>query len=436
LGAPIKAWKVTGMQITVENVGGCKRIIKAEIPADIVSNKLAEGFRDINKQVQFPGFRKGKAPKHLLEKRFGKEVSDDIRQTLADEAVKSAVEEHALKILGDVELVEVGDIKGGAPVQMTLQAEVYPEFELPEYKGLELERPAVKVEEHEVHAQLRGDQMQKGELKPVEGASEKGQFVRANVKVTVGDEEVFAQKRGLMEVGFGWVAGLKPANAEKQLVGLKVGDTKDIKLNLPDDFERVELRGKAAVIQLEITDVLTYEGPTLEELAKQNGFEGVDAWREEIRGQVLSRKEADLDRAMEEKALQKVADDTKMDLPERFSARKAAELVQQQAYRMYQRSVPEEEIREFLSQNRDKGIEEVKSMLKRAFVTDAIARKERLVVTEDEMQREAGRLAQMVGRPQDEVYAQFQQNGTLAGMREELKTSKVLKLLRQKAKYV
>jgi trigger factor len=424
------------MQITVENVGGCKRVIKAEIPADVVADKLAEGFRDINKQVQFPGFRKGKAPKHLLEKRFGKEVANDIRQTLADEAVKSAVEEHALKILGDVEMVEVGDIKGGAPVLMTLQAEVYPEFELPEYKGLELERPPAKVEEHEIHAQLRGDQMQKGELKPAEGTSRKGQFVRANVKVSVGEEEVFAQKRGLLEVGFGWVAGLKPAKAEDQLVGLKVGDTKDIKLNLPDDFERADLRGKAAVIHLEVTDVLAYEGPALEELAKQNGFETVDAWREEIRGQVLSRKEADLDRAMEEKALQKVADETKMDLPERFSARKAAELVQQQAYRMYQRSIPEDEIREFLSQNRDKGIEEVKSMLKRAFVTDAIARKERLVVTEDEMQREAARLAQMVGRPQEDVYAQFQQNGTLAGMREELKTSKVLKLLRQKAKYV
>jgi len=75
-------------------------------------------------------------------------------------------------------------------------------------------------------------------------------------------------------------------------------------------------------------------------------------------------------------------------------------------------------------------------MLKRAFVTDAIARKERLVVTEDEIQREVNRLAEMVGRTPDEVYAQFQQNGTLSGMREELKTSKVLKLLRQKAKYV
>jgi trigger factor len=424
------------MQITVENAGGCKRIIKAEVPADVVSNKLAEGYRDINIQVQFPGFRKGKAPKHLLEKRFGTEVANDVRQTLADEAVKSAVEEHALKLLGDVELVEVGDINAGGPVQMTLQAEVYPEFELPEYKGLELERPAVKVEEHEIHAQLRGDQMRKGELKRVDGASAKGQFIRANVRVTEGENEIFSQDRGLLEVGFGWVAGLKPAKAEDQLVGLKVGDGKDIKVELPEDFERTDLRGKDAVIHIEVVEVLGYEGPALEELAKQNNFEDVNAWREEIRGQVLSRKEADLDRAMEEKALTKVADQTKMDLPERFSERKAGELIQQQAYRMYQRGTPEEQIREFLSQPRDKGIEEVKTMLKRAFVTDAIARKERLVVTEDEIQREVARMAQMVGRTQDEVYAQFQQNGTLSGMREELKTSKVLKLLRQKAKYV
>lgn len=424
------------MQITVENAGGCKRIIKAEIPADVVTSKLNEGFRDINKQVQFPGFRKGKAPRNVLEKRFGKEVADDVRQTLADDAVKSAVDEHALKLLGQVEVVEVGDIKSGNPVLLTLEAEVYPEFELPEYKGLELARPAVKVEEHEVHAQLRGAQMNKGELMPVEGASEKGQFLRANVKVTVGEEEVFSQNRGLLEVGFGWVAGLKPAKAEEQLVGLKTGDTKEMKAKLPEDFGREDLRGKEAVIQLEVADVLAYEGPVLEELAKEAGFESVDAWREDIQGKVMSAKEAELDRAMEEKALQQVADTTTMDLPEKFSQRKAAELVQQQAYRMYQQGAAEEMIREFLQANRDKGVDEVKGMLKRAFVTDAIARKERLVVTEDEIQREVARLAEMVGRTPDEVYAQFQQNGTLSGMREELKTSKVLKLLRQKAKYV
>lgn len=424
------------MQITVENVGGCKRIILAEIPAEVVTSKLNEGFRDINKQVQFPGFRKGKAPRNVLEKRFGKEVADDVRQTLADDAVKTAVDEHALKLLGQVEVVEVGELKTGNPVTLKLEAEVYPEFELPEYKGLELQRPAVKVEEHEIHAQLRGAQMNKGELKSVESTSEKGQFIRANVKVTVGDEQVFSQDRGLLEVGFGWVAGLKPAKAEEQLVGLKTGDTKEMKAKLPEDFGREDLRGKEGIIHLEVGDVLAYEGPALEELAKENGFESVDAWREEIRGQLMSAKEAELDRAMEEKALLQVAEKTTMDLPEKFSQRKAAELVQQQAYRMYQQGAAEESIREFLQANRDKGVDEVKNMLKRAFVTDAIARKERLVVTEDEIQREVNRLAEMVGRTPDEVYAQFQQNGTLSGMREELKTSKVLKLLRQKAKYV
>ena len=436
VGRQIEAWKAIAMQITVENPGGCRRIIKAEVPADVVTSKLNEGYRDINKQVQFPGFRKGKAPRNVLEKRFGKEVSDDVRQTLADEVVKEAVDEHALKLLGTVEVVEVGELKNNTPVVLTLEAEVYPEFELPEYKGLELERPVVKAEEHEIHAQLRGAQMNKGDLKPVEGASKKSQFIRASVKVTVGDDEIFSQERGLLEVGFGWVAGLKPAKAEEQLVGLSKDDTKEIKLKLPGDFEREDLRGKEAVIHLTVAEVLEYDGPTLEELAKENGFEDVDAWREDIRGKVLTAKEGDLDRATEEKALAKVADKTEMELPQKFSERKAAELIQQQAYRMYQQGMPEESIREFLDKNQGQGVDDVKNMLKRAFVTDAIARKERLVVTEEEIQREVARMAQMVGRTPDEVYAQFQQNGTLSGMREELKTSKVLKLLRQKAKYV
>jgi trigger factor len=428
------------MQITVENSGGCKRVIKAEVPAEVVAGKLAEGFRDINKQVQFPGFRKGKAPRSVLEKRFGKEIADDVRQTLADEAIKEAIDEHNLKLLGQAEVLEAGDVKSGQPLLLTLEAEVYPEFELPEYKGLELKRPPATIAEHELHAQLRGEQMQKGDLNPVDGAAEKGQFIRAKVTVSSGEgdaaEELFSQERGLLEVGFGWIAGMKPAAAEKQLIGLKAGDTKEMKATLPDDFGREELRAKEAQISLSVHEVLAYEGPSLEDLAKEKGFENLEAWREEIRGQLMSRKEADLDRQTEEKALQQVADSTNMELPQKFSERKARELIQQQAYRMFQQGTPDDVVRDFLAKAGENGVEDVKAMLKRAFVMDAIAKKERIVVTEEDLQRELGRIAGMVGRSVEEVQAQFTENGTISGMREELKTGKVLKLLRQKAKYV
>lgn len=152
------------MNITVENTGGCKRVIKAEIPADIVKTKLAEGFRDLNKQVQLPGFRKGKTPKEVLEKRFGVEIANDVRQTLADEALKTAIEKHALQLLGQPELISTTDIKEGAPSTFTLEIEVRPEFELPEYKGLEVERPAAKVSDQEIQAYLRDAQIRRGKL--------------------------------------------------------------------------------------------------------------------------------------------------------------------------------------------------------------------------------------------------------------------------------
>jgi trigger factor len=424
------------MQITVEKAGGCKTIIRAEVPAEVVTNKLSDGFREINKQVQFPGFRKGKAPRAVLEKRYGKEVLDDVRQTLADEALKQAVDQEAFKLLGQPELIEVGDLKSGAPAKLTLEAEIYPEFELPEYKGLELKRQTPAVQDHEVHAILRSEQVHKGKLNPVEAAAKKGLFVRGTVKVTSGDDVLMNQRRGLIEVGYGFVAGLVPKEGDEALVGAKAGETRTLAAVLPDDFAREELRGKEASIEVEITEVCEYEGPELEEVAKQRGYEDVAAWKEDVRGKMLSSKEAELDRHIEERALQKVADATEMELPEKFSQRKARELVQQQAFRMYQAGQGDEDIREFLEANKDQGVEEVKAMLKRAFVTDAIARKERLVVTEDEIRREIESLAQRAQRTTEEVLAQFQQDGTLSGMREEMKTSKVLKLLRDKAKYV
>lgn len=423
------------MQITIENGGGCKRIIRAEIPAELVSQKLAEGFREINRQVTFPGFRKGKAPRALLEQRFGGDVKNDVRQTLADDALKQAVESNALKILGQAELVGDVPLEGNAPATLTLEAEVYPEFDLPDYKGLTVERPTPKVQDHEVYARQRTEQMSDGKMNPVDGPARKGQLLRASVRVQHGDEVIFRQNGGLLEVGYAWIAGLKPADGEKQLAGLKAGDSKELKANLPQDFGRDDLRGKECVIHIDVTEVLEYEGPSLDEFAKLKGKESLAAWGEEVKAALTSQKESDIDRYVEEKLIQQVVEATKMDLPERFSVRRAAELVQQEAYRMYRAGVAEEEIRQFLADNKDKGVDEVKNMLKRAFVIDAIARKERTIVTEDEVNREIARIAAAVGRTADDLQTEFQQRGTLNGMREEMKTAKVLKLLREKAKY-
>ncbi len=423
------------MQITVENAGGCKRIIRAEIPANLVNEKLSEGFREINRQVVFPGFRKGKAPRQVLEKRFGADVKNDVRQALADDALKQAVESNALKILGQAELVGAVDLNPGTAAVLTLEAEVYPDFEVPEYKGLKVDRPSPKVEDHEIYARQRTEQMSEGKLDPVEGAAKKGHLLRANVRVTHGEEVIFRQNGGLLEVGYAWIAGLKPVNGEKELVGLKAGDSKELTAKLPDDFGRDDLKGKDCNIHIEISEVLTYDGPDLAEFAKAKGKESLAAWGEEAKTALMSQKETDIDRYVEEKVIQQVLEKTNMDLPEKFSTRKAAELVQQEAYRMYRGGVGEEEIRQFLADNKDKGVDEVKNMLKRAFVIDAIARKERVIVTEDEVNREITRIAAAVGRTTEELTAEFQQRGTISGMREEMKTAKVLKLLREKAKY-
>ena len=424
------------MQITIENEGGCNRLIKVNVDAETVSEKLRESFRDINRQVAFPGFRKGKAPRKLLEQRYGKEVADDIRQSLADDALKQALEEHALKVLGSPELEGVPEIKSGSPAELILKAEVYPEFELPKYKGIELERPETTVEEHEIHAQIRQEQINRGSMDPVDGPTEDGSFIRADIEVVSDDKTVFQRNGGLIEAGFGWIAGLKPKNAKKALLGLKVGDEKELKANLPDDLPDEENRGKPAVIKLKVIEVLKVEGPSPEDIAQSLGFDDLEGWREKLESEIRKQKDADLDRVLEDRAIAKVTDAIDMELPAKYSEKKAEQLLQQQAFRLYQSGADENLIRELLAEGKERGIEDVKSSLKRAFVIDAISRKERIVVTEDELKREIERLASQVGRDAGEIWDEFDKAGRLSGMREEFKTAKVLKMLRQKAKYV
>jgi trigger factor len=425
------------MNITVENTGGCKRVIKAEIPADIVKTKLAEGFRDLNKQVQLPGFRKGKTPKEVLEKRFGAEIANDVRQTLADEALKTAIEKHALQLLGQPELIGTTDIKEGASSTFTLEIEVRPEFELPEYKGLEVERPAATVSEQEIQAYLRDAQIRRGKLdNAAEGeAAKKGQFLKADVHINVGDDTIFHRHGGLVEVGVPYIAGLKLPQGDDVLVGAKAGDHKDLPLTLPADFMQEAYRGKAAAITLDVTSVMSFSGPSVEEVSKEEGHESLEKFKEEAKDNIRRDKEAEIDQMVEERLIKIVTEKANFELPEKFSKAKAVDILQQEAYRMYQHGAPEEEVQKFLQSNKEAGLERTKSQLRTAFVIDALARKERLVVTEDELNRQVAELASQIGQPLDQVYQTMNQRGMLPGIREELRTRKVLKLLRQKAKY-
>ncbi len=424
------------MQITIEKTDGCKCVITAEIPAATVNEKLAEGYRDINKQVSFPGFRKGKAPRKMLEQRFGGDIQNDVRQNLADEVVRKAVDEHELKLLGQVEVIEASDLNGKEASQFKLEAEIYPEFELPKYKGLELKRPDPKVEEHEIHATMRSAQIEKGEIKAKEGESVEGDFIRCNMKVMVGDEEIFNQPRGLVEAGYEWIAGLKPADAKTILVGIKAEDKVETKANLPEDFGRDDFAGKEANLTLEIIEIMEADAPPMEEIWKGLQMESEEAWRKKIEENLMSNKDAEIDRMVEEQAVDKVVKGTEMDLPEKFSQKKANDFIQQQAYKMYQEGMPDEEIKAYIDGNKGQGVEEVKGMLKRSFILDAISKKERLVVTEDEISRKVQEIANSMGLPVETVQTALEQQGSIDGMREELKTAKVMKLLRTKGKYV
>ncbi len=425
------------MNITVENTGGCKRVIKAEIPAELVKTKLSEGFRDLNKQVQLPGFRKGKTPKEVLEKRFGKEISDDVRQSLADEVLKAAIEKHALQLLGQPELTSAGDLKEGAPSIFTLEVEVRPEFELPDYKGLEVERQAAVVTDQEIQAFLRDTQIRRGKLEnaPEAAPAKNGQFLRADVHINVGSDTIFHRHGGLVEVGVPYIAGIKLPQGDAALVGAKVGDHKELPLKLPADFMQESYRNKDAAITLDITAVMDFSGPSVEEVAKEEGHENLEAFKTEAKDNIRRDKEAEIDQMVEDKLIKMVTEKAKVDLPEKFSKAKAVDILQQEAYRMFQHGTPEAEVQEFLKKNKDAGLERTKSQLSTAFVIDAIARKERLVVTEDELNRQVAELASQIGQPLDQVYQTMNQRGMLPGIREELRTRKVLKLLRQKAKY-
>jgi len=297
---------------------------------------IKEAYRNNSAKINVPGFRKGKAPLHIIETYYGKEVFfEDALNLLYADAVEEAINESGLKVIDDKMDFDLVSISKEDGVEFKVSVTTYPEIELTEYKGLKAERPLVKVEAAEVNAEVKSLQERNARMVSVEDrAAKKGDTVVIDFegfKDGVAFEGGKAEGHSL-ELGSGqFIPGF-----EDQIIGKNIDDEFDVNVTFPEEYGAEDLAGQPAVFKVKLHEIKLRELPTADdEFAKDvSEFDTLKELKADIKKKALERKKKAAEEAVENILVQQIVDGIKGEIPEAMFTNRLNQSVEEFGYRL------------------------------------------------------------------------------------------------------
>ncbi len=424
--------------IKVEDAGPATKKVHVSIPQDRVDAKLDEQFKEIRSAAALPGFRPGKAPRKLVEKKFSSEIKDQVRRSLISESYEQAVEKNNLQPLGEPEIDKDSKLDIGAEggISYSFTVEVQPEFTLPDFSGLTVKKPKVDVTEANVDQAMQNLREQQGTLVPVEGRNvQSGDYITADVHIKDGDNVVGHSHDAQIVVRPGRVGGFQIDDLDKQLEGLAIDQTKTITVTAPADFANEALRGKTVGIEFKLKDIKALELAELTpDFLESLGFNNIDELRSALREQLVERVGSDVQNVMRQQVAQYLLQNVQMQLPEKMTQRQQQRIVQRRAVDLLRRGVPAQAIQQNLEALRGGADVQAVNELKLFFMLQKVANDAGVEVDEDELNGQVAMMAIMRGLRPEKFKQQMAKEGTLAELYLQLREGKAMDTIIEKAK--
>jgi trigger factor len=288
------------VNIEVQDVSPTRKTLTISLDAAEVDAEHAAIVSEFAKHARVPGFRPGKAPPAIIARRFGKEIAEEFRSKVLSKAYREGLDQAKLDVLAVVN-AEEGQVVLGQEATLTVTVDLRPTFELPNYKGIATQVAPTEPTAAEIDAAIEGIRSERADFKPVERATQKGDFVKLAYEGTiegrpivdlVPERQIFGKVPQTWEEVAGQ-DGLIPGLAA-QLLGLAVGAKKDVTITFPSDFNVAELAGKIATYAVEVLEVRERVLPEIDEaFLKAQGAESLEALRADIKRGLTQRKEAE-----------------------------------------------------------------------------------------------------------------------------------------------
>ncbi len=433
------------MNVELENLPSCQASLRVEIPADKVSEIREAVVKAFVKDARLPGFRQGKAPKTVVEKKFSKDIQSEVSQRLLNAGIAEAQTKSELAILG-VSNVELPDTKAGEAASFTATLTLEPAFDIPDYEALEVKVPFARETEVNVEKgleYLREQLSEFADVDPVRPAAMEDfiivdyagtldgkpveQVVEKAGKIISGNEDFWIRMTG--EAFF-------PGFSE-QLVGAEIGDRRTVTIKVPSDFPLSELSDKELVYDVklkaikkqvlpELSDAIAVrllgEGKTLDDL-KTNTRERLEQGFEQRRHSFVV-----------EAVMKQLVERVECELPEGLLNREIRNVMTQIVRENMSRGITQEALTEKETEIKAAASKGAKERLKSRFILNRIAKKEKVGVSEQEVLWALAQAADQNGKSMDQVIREVKKNDGLDEVREQIAHQKVMSLIASKAK--
>jgi len=422
----------------VEDSGTLKKKITITVPHERIEAKYDEMYGEIGQSAQVPGFRIGRAPRRLIEKRFGKEVSSDVRNSLIGEALGEVDEKSDLKTIGEPELnLDEIQLPDEGDMTFSFEVEVQPEFELPELTGMEVKKPKIEIDDTRIDEYLEEMQGARARYIETDEPAAEGDLLAAGATIR-GEGLETVERPGLtLRVAPGQIEGLPLVDLGEQLAGKKAGDTLELAITAPESHPNEDWRGKELKITLHISQVRRREVPEInDEFASSWGLDSMQELRELVRERLAGRVEAEVLRSMREQVAENLLDKTSLDLPEGVAKRHAAGVLRRQYIEMLQMGIPRERIDERITELQTAAAEQAERELKLQFILGRIAEEKSLAVTEGEVNARIAQMAAMYNRRPERLRQELAADGSLAQVESSLLDDKAVQWILDQAKIV
>ncbi|MCE5280130.1 MAG: trigger factor [Planctomycetaceae bacterium] len=421
--------------VAVEDAGTLKKKVLVTVPRARIDAKYDEVFGELSTSAQVPGFRVGHAPRRLIEKRFGKEVGQDVRNAIIGDSLTAALEKAELKTIGEPDLdLEKIELPDSGDMTYDFQIEIAPQFELPETKGIAVTKHVYEVNDDRVDEYLQQIVESRATFETAEDAAEKGDVVIAGAVIS-GEGIEATERPGLhLRVAPAQIEGLPLVDLGDKLEGAKAGDSVEVSVKVPEAHPNEAWRGKDLTVKVTISEVRTRVLPEIdEEFAKSAGFESLQELRDFTTTRLTQRLAQQTQQNMREQISNYLLEKTSFDLPEGLVHRQTYSVLQRRYVDLLYQGVPKEKIDEHLTEMQAAAGEEAKTMLKLSFITDKIAEAEKIEVDEGEVNARIAQMAAQAGKRPERMRHELAENGSLGQIESSLREEKVLQMILEQA---
>ena len=404
-----------------------------EATAEEFEAGLNTAYNKSKSKINVPGFRKGKAPRKIIEQLYGQEVFfEDAANAIIPDAYAKACIESELDIVSQPK-ISVTQLEKGKPFVFEAEVAVRPEVELGNYKGVEVSKIDTEATDADVEEEIKKVAEQNSRTITVEDRAVKdGDMTVIDFEGFIDGEAFEGGKGENYPLTIGSHSFID--NFEDQIIGMNIGDEKEINVTFPEDYHAEELKGKPATFKVSVKEIKEKQLPDIDDDFAQDvsDFDTLDEYKADLKKKIAERKEAEAKRQKETEAIEKIVADSKMDIPQAMIDTQVTRMAEDFAQRLQQQGLSLETYFKYTGLTAEKILDDMKpeavKRIQNSLVLEAVAKAENIQVSDDEFNAELSKMAEMYKMEVDKI-KEFMGESEEKQMRDDIAIQKAVDLI-------